>query len=263
MYKKYDFLIDPKNVYVVGDCHGNFLLLKYKIKENNITDSAIIIAGDCGVGFEKLQHYHNIYNQIKSVLIEQNVLLLLVRGNHDDPEYFSEEKINHEYMKTIPDYSVLSFINHNVLCVGGGISIDRLGRKYEDSIDRKHRVSYWYNEAPVFCPDILDEIKNDGINITTVITHSSPSFAPKTDKGNIQSFIESDKGLIEDIANERLVLTKLYDHLLKENKHEIKLWVYGHFHQHEVYYSTEEVKFVLLDMCMPKHVCWDIYPIER
>jgi len=267
-YKTYNFDISPKNVWVCGDCHGEFDLLKYKIRESGITDGVIIVAGDCGFGFEKPEYYKQTYNKIKRILKERNVTVIFIRGNHDDLTYFDGEKIDFEYWKAVPDYSILSFspiggINgeiHNVLCVGGAISIDRLWRKQHESTNSR---LYWNNEIPIYSPEILDEINEDGVKITTVITHSAPSFAPLHDKNFIQSFIQYDKALIEDIAYERLTLTQIYDHLVKKDKHDVKLWCYGHFHQHALTYSEEDVKFIMLDICNPRNNSWDIYPIER
>src|ERR1035441_7883611 len=141
MYRVYNFNIDPKSVFVIGDGHGEWGLLKYKIKDSGIKDSVIIMAGDCGFGFEKEEFYKQEYNKVKRILKERNVTVIFVRGNHDDIQYFDGIKIDFEYWKAVPDYSVLSFspngeingeINgegHNVLCVGGAISVDRLWRK--------------------------------------------------------------------------------------------------------------------------------------
>ena len=272
MYRVYNFNIDPKSVFVIGDGHGEWGLLKYKIKDSGIKDSVIIMAGDCGFGFEKEEFYKQEYNKVKRILKERNVTVIFVRGNHDDIQYFDGIKIDFEYWKAVPDYSVLSFspngeingeINgegHNVLCVGGAISVDRLWRKTHESINKP---LYWPDEIPVYKPEILDKMKEDGIEVRTLVTHSSPSFAPLTDKNGITSFIQYDNALIEDIANERLVMTQIYDHLVKKDKHSLKLWIYGHFHQHSLFYSDEDVKIIMLDMCNPRNNSWDIYPISR
>jgi UDP-2,3-diacylglucosamine pyrophosphatase LpxH len=275
MYKKYIFNIDPKNVWVVGDGHGEWGLLKYKIKESGIKDGVIIMAGDCGFGFEKEGFYKLEYDKVKRLLKEQNITIVFVRGNHDDPDYFDGEKINFDYWKAVPDYSILSFSStgeenddkHNVLCVGGAISIDRRYRIDSDyqrwMYHKSDKKSYWYNEMPIYKPEILDKIKEDGIEIRTIVTHSSPSFAPLTDKHGIESFIRHDKELVEDIANERLVMTQVYDHLVKKHNHPLKLIVHGHFHQHSLFYSDENVKIIMLDCMGTKNNSWDIYPIER
>ena len=124
-----------KRAYVVGDIHGHFDIIKNQIKTYKITDSVIIFAGDIGLGFEKTEHYKQIFPKLNKVMKMQGNVLLFVRGNHDDPSYFQEEKINYSNIKSIPDYSVINFYQDwddemkespkfSILCVGGGISID-------------------------------------------------------------------------------------------------------------------------------------------
>jgi UDP-2,3-diacylglucosamine pyrophosphatase LpxH len=272
MYDILKFNIDAKNVYVCGDAHGEFQFLKNKIRLSEIENSIIIIAGDSGFGFEKPIYYKLQYNKMKSVLSKQNVTILFMRGNHDDPQYFNGDlKINYKYFKTISDYTILTFGSnnyspHNVLCVGGAISIDRLKRIEYDA--KKNRFggkykSYWDDEMPVYREDILNKIKLDNIKIDTIITHSSPSFAPLKDKTNIESFIYFDPKLTKDIDEEREIITKIYDHVVKIDKHPVKKLIYGHFHQHSVTYSDEDVKLIMLDCLHLKSNSWDIYPLER
>lgn len=265
MYKKYHFNTPISNVYVVGDTHGSFRLIQYKIKSDNIEDSVIIVAGDCGFGFEKEAHYKNVYNKMKKTLIESNVKLVFVRGNHDDPLYFDGEVINFPNFIAIPDYSVLIFndvdVTYNVLCVGGAISIDRVWRKNNEL--KYRRNLYWDGESPYYSEDILNAIKLDGINIDAMITHTTPSFAPPTDKNGISSFTAIDKDLAVDVDSERRVMDEIYNHIVKKDKHPMKLIIHGHFHSHSTYYSEEEVKIVGLDMCHERNNSWDIYPLRR
>jgi len=264
MYKKYEFNIDHKSVLVIGDTHGNWGVLKYKIRESGITNAVIIIAGDCGIGFEKEEYYKQEYNKMVKVLKSNNVTIIFVRGNHDDTSYFDGEKIDFEYWKAVPDYSVLSFNDsHNILCIGGAISVDRWDRRKDQSKYTNGKKLYWENEIPVYNPEVLDKINEDGIKINTMINHSSPSFAPLNDQYGIQSYIQKDNALIEDIANERLVMTQIYDHLVKKDKHPLKLIIHGHFHRHSIFHSDDEVKIVMLDCVNVRHNTWDIYPIER
>jgi len=50
---------DKKKVVVCGDIHGEFETLVYNLKINNITDSLIIVAGDCGFGFHKASYIND------------------------------------------------------------------------------------------------------------------------------------------------------------------------------------------------------------
>lgn len=75
----------------------------------------------------------------------------MFRGNHDDPAYFQEERVHHERFRCIPDYSVIQACGHNILCVGGAVSIDRDYRKKHDSRNSRSGVaSYWTDEMPVY-----------------------------------------------------------------------------------------------------------------
>lgn len=251
-----------KQLIICGDLHGEFDLLRFVIKSNEFKDSVIVIAGDCGFGFEKLTHYTNVYNKMKKLLEERNILVLFVRGNHDDPAYFNNKMINFEYFKTIPDYEVLSFSDgFNVLCVGGATSIDRKWRihKQEYAIYRK---LYWEDEAPIYNGVALSRIKDDGINIDMVIAHSAPSFAPLYTKDGISAFTINDASLGADIDYERDILEKVYNKLI-ENKHKLKYWIYGHFHQHASFTSLEDVKFVMLDMFRTRYNSFDSFVINN
>lgn len=270
MYEHLKFNISPKSVWVIGDIHGQFGLLKFKIKDNQLKDSIIIIAGDCGFGFEKPQYYTDVYNSMKKYLIENNVTVLFVRGNHDDPSYFNEKIIDFPYWKTLKDYSVVTLTDgvgeHNILCIGGAISIDRIDRKrinfQNESKYGNNKKVYWSNEPPVYKPEIIDKMAEDGILINSVVTHTSPKFAPLLNKNHIQGYLLIDEDLDHSLNYERETLSNIYYHLIKNNKNSLKLWCYGHFHEHGIYTSNEGVEFKMLDRVRTNNNSWDSYPIE-
>jgi hypothetical protein len=238
-YKRYYFGDLYKTIYATGDIHGSFDILLYHIIINNIENSVVIITGDCGFGFETEEYYIHLYNkELKKALKKQNVIIICVRGNHDDIKYFDGDKINFPYLKAVPDYSILSFANNfNILCVGGAISIDRTFR---------NSSTYFPNEEPIYEPDILNKISQDNIIISSVITHTCPSFCPPYTKDGIKNYLLIDPKLEKDITNERKTLTDLYLHLININNQPIESWFYGHFHFHQMTYFNN-IKFLLLD----------------
>lgn len=240
---KYSFP-GAKNIVVCGDIHGDFNGLAFKLcVQYQMTDTLLIVAGDCGFGFEKPGYYDIIYNRISTRLSKANNWILMVRGNHDDPSYFNEERIAHERFRAIPDYSVLQACNHYILCVGGAISIDRYSRQKYDSRNCISRVaSYWPDEVPVYDEACLNEVGKE-CKIDTVITHTAPSFCELISKDGISEWAEWDPGLFADIERERHTMDKIYNHL-KTAGHPITHWYYGHFHRS----WTSEIEGVLFSM---------------
>lgn len=246
----YDYTKEFQYLYISGDIHGKFRTLVYNIKRLRIKDTVIIIAGDCGIGFEKTGHYEHLYRKINKTLDSNNCIILLVRGNHDDPRYFEEELIDFPRLKTLPDYSIVLAASRTVLCVGGAISLDRYERLSEIEmrrITRKSEISiYWENEYPVYKEAEIQLISDMGISVDTVITHTAPSFCyPQTKRGLERRMIKDEK-LEEDLLQERQTITLLCNKLI-ENKHKIKDWMYGHFHMSHTEF-IDGVRFSLLDI---------------
>lgn len=246
-------------IYVLADIHGDFSVIEKLIE--NYDNCLILIAGDIGVGFRDNDYYFQKFERLNNLLLYKHILLLMIRGNHDNPIYFKNNFINYSNLKLIEDYSVISIIdkdnnnNFNILCIGGAISIDRLYRisTYNSNINNlkefymldsfldeesalklakeKIKLSYFDNEQPIFDFDKLEELKNNNININHVITHSCPSFCFPRDKNNIQYWIKNDNNLENDLNNERETMSMIYQKLI-DDKHDLNGWTYGHFHVH-------------------------------
>lgn len=196
------------------------------------SNSIFIVAGDCGLGFNKPKYYEDTFSKFNNILSYNNSYLIFVRGNHDDPSYFDGETINLSNIKAIPDYSVISANGTNILCVGGAISLDRTWRiKQEERINRfssnTKKTIYWKDEAPIFNNDALEEvIKN--VKIDCVISHTAPSFVnPETHNG-FDEWTERDASLADDIKDERKVFDRIFE-TLRDNGMSPKYWAYGHF----------------------------------
>ncbi len=215
------------NVIVCGDIHGEFMTLVNKIERYNIENSLIIVAGDVGIGFHKDGYYSNMFTRMSKRLSKRNNILFFVRGNHDDPDKWNDYKPLEKYwqegdynIRLIKDYTVItvktSRKQHNILCVGGAISVDRT--------DRVIGRDYWLGEQFVY-----DESKvSNLVGLTDVITHSCPDFCEPIIKGTISEWMEKDVNLESDCNKERQDHTLLYNKLKEKNK--IDKWVYGHYH---------------------------------
>lgn len=236
-----------KSVVVCGDIHGDFETLVYKITiQYQLENTLVIVAGDCGFGFEKSEYYEQIFNRIQKRLSSRNNWIVMIRGNHDNPLYFNGEyRITHKRWCTIPDYTVLQVDNHNILCVGGAISIDRFLRKQEMLI-RQDRELYWADEAPFLSKDILEILRIKGINIDTIITHTAPSFCDLQTKSGLEKWALYDEKLLEDCNCERSVMDAIFEKL-RYDGHNLKCWYYAHFHQSRRV-CIDGIKYVMLDI---------------
>lgn len=233
------------NVVVCGDIHGAFETMVYKLcVRHSMNNTLLIVAGDCGFGFEKPAAYDMLYNKVADRLKKRNNYVAFVRGNHDDPAYFNEERITYKRWRTVPDYTVISAAGHNILCVGGAISVDRSLRKDRQlTHPYKETNIYWDDEAPVFNPEAIESLS---VPIDIVVTHTAPSFCEMQDHTSLWEWAQDDKTLMEDVAKERSTMDDIYK-ALKEKGEPLNQWFYGHFHQS---WSSviEGVRFKMLDI---------------
>lgn len=273
-----------ESCYFIGDIHGEFDSLKSCIKRYELTNCVLFCCGDIGLGFEKPQHYKNIFPKINRLCKEKNVNIIFIRGNHDDPTYFNNKAINYSHIKAVSDYSVVQTFNindefqtvsiHSVLCVGGATSIDRTYRQrvMNNSItsyilhhpnssveEARNNIpkGYWKDEQPVFNESILEEIKESNIKIDIVCTHTCPSNCQPVTKYGIESWFIDDPQLKEDITRERAIIDQIRNKIITDN-HPLRLWVYGHYHyrNNEV---IDNVKYIMLDMIRMGN--WDYYQL--
>lgn len=200
----------------MGDIHGEFLQSAFIINETNSIEGADIVqVGDFGMGFHKKGYYENILARLNEKLRKKDNRMFAFRGNHDDPEYFNGEW-KYSNLELVPDYTVLELGDERILCIGGAVSVDR--------ISRTEGRSWWKGEVAV-----LDEEKLRGMRgITGVATHTCPHFAPPHSKANIMGFLSYDEKLEDDISDERVMMTSMFNTITENN--EPKYWVYGHFH---------------------------------
>lgn len=265
---------DKTHICFVGDIHGDFTSLSGFMKQYEFKDTLVILCGDIGFGFEKLQHYTNIFNKITKTAAKYNCEFMMVRGNHDSKSFFDGKVINRKYFKAVPDYTVIKTPIYNILCVGGATSIDRTYRlkvleKNAAIYSRFHTCSlneakklcqqvYWEDEQPIYDEEALNQLNELGIKIDIVATHTCPSFAKPITKDGIQYWLTYDQKLNEDIDNERKVMDDIYNKLVTDG-HPLSKWFYGHYHYHNQEY-IDNVHFIMLDMCRDSKL--DFYDLD-
>lgn len=242
---------DAKSLVICGDIHGDFVPLVYEITVRyGMRDTLVIVAGDCGFGFEKPNAYNNIFRRIEKRLVQNNCWIAMVRGNHDDPAYFELQAdgntlIHHARWQTVPDYTVIQACGRMVLCVGGAVSVDRQIRMHEMERHLGKRY-YWPNETVRYDAEALEAIRNAGLKVDTVVTHTAPSMCEFQSKQGLATWAQCDATLLDDCNAERAAMDDIIVHL-KQDKHPLERWYYGHFHN-SWHSEIDGVWFKMLDI---------------
>ena len=235
---------EARNIIICGDIHGEFNTLIFKLCiQYQLTDTLLIVAGDCGFGFEKPLYYDSVIKRCAQRLNKAGNWVVMVRGNHDDPSYFREERIHHKRFRCVPDYSVIQACGHNILCIGGAVSIDRENRKKRDSRCAVAGVaSYWTDEEPVYDEAALSAVVR-AIRIDTVVTHTAPSFCELISKSGLAEWAALDADIPSDCAKERETMDRILS-FLRAAEQPLSRWYYGHFHQS----WSSEIEGILFSM---------------
>lgn len=240
---------EPRRLFVCGDIHGEFGELVAKLCDRKITESVVIVAGDSGLGFYKQAYYENELGHFSQRLAKNNNWILLLRGNHDDPAYYAKQTTYGRFI-VIPDYTIVKTVGRTILCIGGAISVDRRTRINQQKL--KGIVSYWEKEPPFYSDALFTELKDNGIKIDTVVTHTSPSFCEFTDKSGIDIWAEWDNNLYADVEKERATMDMIFERL-KADQHPVTSWLYGHFHWN-VTEKLGDIEYSMLGICEIKEL---------
>lgn len=221
---------DKEYIFFVGDIHGNFTYLKH-ILNSHIENAIVVVCGDVGIGFSSPETHIEIFRDLQNIASKKGITICFVRGNHDNPHYFNPDALKficQELVTDFPnvmlikDYDLLLTDFGNILCIGGGISIDRIGRELNES--------YWSNEVVKdFSQADFQNLSEHAIDI--VVSHTAPSsFLPYgIDSDIVNRFAEYDPCLKFDLFEERELLQRVFTQIM--DNWSPKFWYYGHYHR--------------------------------
>tara|TARA_R110000765_G_scaffold89285_1_gene170452 strand:+ start:722 stop:1354 length:633 start_codon:yes stop_codon:yes gene_type:complete len=189
------------------------------MKENSL----VIQIGDFGFGFSSTAYQIGVLDECIKLLEEKNSELYIIRGNHDDPAFFTGTTKNR--ITALRDYTYLSVNGEVWGFIGGATSIDRFARR--------EGISYWRDEKFVFDADKIQPCE-------VLFMHNAPQccepvasarelrkvverFVPGVGNGALQNV------MVKDLTEERDALQEAF---YASNP---RFFYYGHFH-----YSHEE-----------------------
>ena len=209
-------------LYICGDIQGKLNELVQKIIQENIKDSYIIVSGNIGAGssgFEKLYE-----DKLESDLNKNNIKILGVRGNQDNPEWF-DGKHDYSNLKFLEDYKQFEISGKTIYPIGGSISQNEKTYQEKEDITRENPEDF--------------PVKSD-----ILVTHEAPiSFDPVILRDQ-----EEELSVYEDILSWRRYL----DTMLQEIN--VKSWYFGKYHKSysgyfgkTVYHSLGELE--LCEVC--------------
>jgi len=200
-----------KMIVFVGDHHGAWGSLWDCVIAYNLENCNLISVGDLGMGFSKTRkkEFKSCEN-LNETFKKRNINFYGIRGNHDDPYFFKDNRVCLDHFELIEDYSVYSYRDKLIQFIGGAVSIDRTARQLN--------VSHWEDEGVVYQKDRLQKID-------VLVTHTAPSWCfPQKFNELVYGWAREDAYLIEDLNNERLVMDEIFK-ACQPSFH-----VYGHFH---------------------------------
>lgn len=255
----YNIITFPETTdfYAVGDIHGDYNALARHIEDTGLQHCVVVCCGDIGLGFYPQEETWRLLEPVDRLCAQRDVEVVFLRGNHDDPAWYDETEkgiLSHLgllHITAVKDYTVLcgAASDHNILCVGGAVSIDR--------DVRIAFLSYWPDEAPVYRPTVISGIPEDH-PITAMCSHSAPYWCQPLTKGAILDWAVVDGDILEDTHDERLAMALIYEWmhpLLGDDTISpcpLKSWYYGHFHDHiseDIEVEGNKVSYTMLDKC--------------
>lgn len=230
-------LILRNETYLVGDTHS--VISVFNILDKIPEKSDIVHMGDFGLGFKNRVADITDLNNLNSKLLEKEQRLLVLRGNHDNPYFWSEifSKENpYQRIHFLKSYSYGKFLDKKILFVGGGISIDRCYRTLN--------INYWRDEGTEEVPPSLDKVD-------IVLSHDAPSYfnhPTETLQRERPIFCALDNKLIAESFAQRDKIDKIVE-LSKPSE-----FFSGHFHN-EIQEEKRGVKYRCLN-------CEEIYKLS-
>lgn len=191
----------------------------------DFTNSLIICVGKVGINEKSIDDCLNVAKKVNKKLRKNNTVVVFVRGCEDNSTIFNDNVLDLSNVKAVPDYTVIDANGFNVLCVGGGISLNRSWKmKHLDTLPIYE--TYDKNEATFYNEEAMLEIEKLDIDINLIVTYDSPSF---TCPSHILSdaytgWSNADETLCDDIIKNKAVMDKLYASLSKKKPNGIRYW---------------------------------------
>lgn len=209
------------NIFLIGDTHSVQPVIRLC---RDIPHGATVIhVGDFGA-WDVPQFWRDI-DDLNRVLEKRDLNLYVIRGNHDDPQLYSETR-NIDRVHMLADYTEKVFDGKRFLFVGGGYSVDRVPRL-------KNGWVYSPNEPMIYRKTTPCDV---------LVTHTGPRrFLTELLTFPIDRYFAMDANLKDDLQREQ----DMVDDILRDCQPSVHVW--GHFHVEKRDYENDTI-FQCLDV---------------
>lgn len=214
--------IDNIPVYLVGDLNNNYKKFKCQLEaDENLKDCIFIFLGD--MTFHDATSAFAQFGKLDAQLHERNIKSYIIRGNHDNPELWDENKHldlwNYKFKSfhRIGSNARITINGNKGIIISGAISLNR-----EELIPG---VNYWPERDGVDLPDDIIDYGEGLKNIDFVIGHTGPVHNDifKEQKTACEKYLK-DGFLVEDLEHEQKTLRSIL------RRYRPKRWYCGHYH---------------------------------
>ena len=199
-----------------GDIHGELKKLIWSLVERyKLSSGSLVVAGDFGAGFGRPGAMDVLYSSVKNRLENNDITIYVVRGNHDNPDWFDGQ---HDYprVKFLKDHEVIEIEGKTIYPIGGAVSVDQEDRKSWNSEAEAYGSSkrWWWK-------DEIIEQKMVGLpeRVDIIVSHEAPLYFEPVVVREIQNLT---------IWTKILESRKYLDYVLNEVK--CSKWFHGHYH---------------------------------
>ena len=202
---------NDKQIYLVGDLHGNYKRFKKELLENDYRDCVFIMLGDQVMLYDDSWRQ---YRKLDNLFRERNCIAYFIRGNHDCAYYHTQEYYALHFTNIFPmNMGIIEYRCYRGFVFGGAISLNRMlmkeGQNYWESFDY---IDPWYNYK-------------DSYQFDFIIGHTGPIPDGIVFNSNCDKYIVMDKELKNDLAREQEELIVMACYLTPKH------WFMGHYHK--------------------------------
>ena len=201
---------DDKQIFLVGDLHGNYKRFKEELLENDYRDCVFIMLGDQVMLYDDSWRQ---YRKLDNLFRERNCIAYFIRGNHDCAYYHTQEYYALHFTNIFPmNKGIIEYRGYRGFVFGGAISLNRMLMK--------EGQNYWASFDYI---DPWDNYKNFSFDF--IIGHTGPIPDGIVFNSNCDKFLVMDKELKNDLAREQEELTDMACYLTPKH------WFMGHYHK--------------------------------